>query len=59
MNKLIYTVTEAAYLLNCSAAKVYKLIKAGKLPYGKMAMPIFFIWKILEIMPGQVLPDKA
>ena len=35
MNKLIYTVTEAAYLLNCSAAKVYKLIKAGKLPYGK------------------------
>lgn len=35
MPKLIYTVTEAAYLLNCSSAKVYKLIKTGKLPYGK------------------------
>ena len=35
MHKLIYTVTEAANLLNCSAAKVYKLIKTGKLPYGK------------------------
>lgn len=35
MYKFNYTVTEAAYLLNCSASKVYKLIKAGKLPCGK------------------------
>lgn len=31
MDKLLYTVTETAYLLNCSTSKVYKLIAAGKI----------------------------
>lgn len=31
MYKLLYTVTETAYLLNCSTSKVYKLIAAGKI----------------------------
>ena len=34
MIKLLYTVNEAACILNCSSAKVYKLIKKGILPYG-------------------------
>ena len=34
MTKLLYTVNEAACILNCSSAKIYKLIKNGKIPYG-------------------------
>lgn len=34
MIKLLYTVNEAACILNCSSAKIYKLIKKGKIHYG-------------------------
>ena len=33
--KLLLSVSEAAYMLNCSAASVYKLIHSGQLPYKK------------------------
>ena len=32
-DKLLLTVSETAYVLNCSAASVYKLIHAGELRY--------------------------
>ncbi len=33
--KLLLTVYEAAYILSCSGATVYKLIKEGKIRYYK------------------------
>ncbi len=33
MDKILYSVSEAAYMLNCSTASVYKLIDKGILPY--------------------------
>lgn len=32
-DKLLLSVTEAAYILNCSSATIYKLIHSGQLPY--------------------------
>lgn len=32
-DKLLLTVSEAAYILNCSSASVYKLIHSGQLRY--------------------------
>lgn len=35
MQKILLTVTEAAYAVNYSTAAIYKLINSGKLPYVK------------------------
>ena len=35
MQKILLTVTEAAYAFNYSTAAIYKLINSGKLPYVK------------------------
>lgn len=35
MQKILLTVTEAAYAVNYSTAAIYKLINSGKLPYAK------------------------
>lgn len=35
MQKILLTVTEAAYAINYSTAAIYKLINSGKLPYVK------------------------
>ncbi len=35
MQKILLTVTEAAYLVNYSTAAIYKLINSGKLPHVK------------------------
>lgn len=35
MQKILLTVSEAAYLINYSIATIYKLINLGKLPYVK------------------------
>lgn len=35
MQKILLTVTEAAYSVNYSTAAIYKLINSGKLPYVK------------------------
>lgn len=32
-DKLLLSVSEAAYILNCSATSVYKLIHSGQLPF--------------------------
>ncbi len=35
LTKLLLTVNEAAYVLNCSGATIYKMIKEGKVRYYK------------------------
>lgn len=35
MQKILLTVTEAAYLVNYSTTAIYKLINSGKLPFVK------------------------
>lgn len=52
MQKILLTVTEAAYSVNYSTAAIYKLINSGKLPYVKKGknylIPYKHLWSLVE-----------
>lgn len=48
MDKILYTITETAYFLNCSTGTIYKLIHEGRIPYVKRRRNYFILYKDIE-----------
>lgn len=47
-DKLVYRVSEAAYMLNCSTGVIYKLIKNNRVNYYKSGKDYLITLKSLE-----------
>ena len=58
MQKILLTVTEAAYAVNYSTAAIYKLINSGKLPYVKKGKTYLIPYNHLLSLVERSLPYR-